>query len=270
MRSGQSKLPYWAAAGGIVLLLLLLVAPRVLGYSPLPLTRQWVLCATSLVVFLLACGHAVTGRLAGALIDERKRMSVSRLQTAVWTVIILPAFLVAALANLGTPLTALDIAIPEEVWGLLGISVTSLVGSPLIKNKQRNEPLDGGAAQPERLARIAVANRVVLNGQEIQGTLVANKERKDASGIDLIQGEAVGAQDMLDMGKIQMLFFTIIVALAYAAALHEMFVQAQAGTGRVAAFPDVTPGMLALLGISHAGYLGNKAAASTPAAPPEG
>ncbi len=41
---------------------------------------------------------------------------------ALWTVLILSAFLIAALTNMDDPTTALNIGIPEEVWALLGIS----------------------------------------------------------------------------------------------------------------------------------------------------
>lgn len=67
------------------------------------------------------------------------------------------------------------------------------------------------------------------------------------------------------MSKVQMFFFTIIIILAYAAALGTMF-----GTARptgIDAFPALNESVVALLGISQAGYLTYKAVPHT--APPQ-
>ena len=53
-----------------------------------------------------------------------------------------------------------------------------------------------------------------------------------------------------------MFYFTLILVLAYAVALGTTF----AGEAeKIAEFPALGPGMVALLGISHAGYLVHKA-----------
>jgi hypothetical protein len=56
-------------------------------------------------------------------------------------------------------------------------------------------------------------------------------------------------------------FFTLIVVFAYAAAVGAMLYGARA----VSSLPDLSTGMVALLGISHAGYLTAKAVPSNPA-----
>lgn len=53
-----------------------------------------------------------------------------------------------------------------------------------------------------------------------------------------------------------MFCFTLILVLAYGAALAALFASAE---GKVAALPSLGPEMVVLLGISHAGYLANKA-----------
>jgi hypothetical protein len=52
-----------------------------------------------------------------------------------------------------------------------------------------------------------------------------------------------------------MFFFTLLLVLTYATAIGSLL----KNDPLPAALPDVSGGMLALLGISHAGYLANKA-----------
>jgi hypothetical protein len=56
-----------------------------------------------------------------------------------WTIVVLSAFFAAVLSNLmaGQP-NPLAIAVPSELWLLMGISTTSLVSSLLIKSTKRN------------------------------------------------------------------------------------------------------------------------------------
>ena len=89
----------------------------------------------SFALFTFVCGQGVTGRWMGALIDERNVMSLSRFQMVAWTLLILSAYLTAALANIATGQAhPLAINLPQELWVLLGIGTASLVGSPLLLN----------------------------------------------------------------------------------------------------------------------------------------
>jgi hypothetical protein len=74
----------------------------------------------------------------------------------------------------------------------------------------------------------------------------------------------VGNIGHLDIGKIQMFYFTIIIIFAYGAALTSLF----AGTSseKIGAFPTLSQSVIALLGISQAAYLANKAVPRTPTA----
>jgi hypothetical protein len=61
-------------------------------------------------------GHGITGRPQGLLIDERRKMSLSRLQLVLWTVTILSGLLTAAVSNIGVRTAApLAIVIPSQV-----------------------------------------------------------------------------------------------------------------------------------------------------------
>jgi hypothetical protein len=77
----------------------------------------------------------------------------------------------------------------------------------------------------------------------------------DARLADLFQGDEIGNAAHLDLGKVQMLFFTLILVLAYGVALANLFTKATP----IVMLPALDGGMVALLGISHAGYLLNKA-----------
>ena len=63
-----------------------------------------------------------------------------------------------------------------------------------------------------------------------------------------------------------MFFFTLVAAAAYIAQLHFAFLHPaakDASNQLITYLPALTPGMVGLLGISHAGYLANKAAPHT-------
>ena len=94
------------------------------------------------------------------------------------------------------------------------------------------------------------------------GTLYANGDIADATFTDLFEGEELNNASVIDLARVQMFFFTIVIAISYAVLLFE-----QISTGEFAtmdAFPRLGQGALALLGISHAGYLGGKSLDNTP------
>jgi len=80
-------------------------------------------------------GHGILGLWRGLLVDERNKMSLSRLQMILWTIIVLSGFLTVALLNIRSrQADALSITVPPQLWLLIGISTTSLIGAPLILN----------------------------------------------------------------------------------------------------------------------------------------
>jgi hypothetical protein len=126
----------------------------------------------------------------------------------------------------GQPTTPLSVQIPSEVWVLLGISTTSLVASPLIKHQS-------------------------------QDRVVKNQSATEAKLSDFFRGEQTGDFTQLDLGKVQMFFFTAIVIGAYAVALASMFLTRELSA--ITSLPALDSGVIAMLGVSHAGYLTNKA-----------
>jgi hypothetical protein len=313
-QTAQGNAPYHGLSHIVlfVVVIILTIAVVVVAFSQAirPIVI-WVILLALLTALLLVISHAYTHRWLGFLIDERNKYSLSRLQMALWTMIILSAFLAAVLSNLhlvqivtvtgavnppqvvfapvGTlvidvlaqvgiydpeaetisqevdvsqldlsatvhdgqviyvPLqgevipqtevqsdepdpdeitTPISVQIPSEVWVLLGISTTSLVVAPLIKSQS-------------------------------QERIVKNQSATEAKVSDLFRGEQIGDFTQIDLGKVQMFFFTAIVVGAYAVALASMFITRELSA--ITSLPALDSGVIAMLGVSHAGYLTNKA-----------
>jgi hypothetical protein len=221
-------------------------------WLPWGVYSSWIVVMIALAVFTLVVGRGVTGVWKGAFVDERLRMSLSRLQMLTWTVVIVAALGTMAIARAQTdPVNAMDITVPSTVWALLGISTTSLIGSPLIKNAKKDP-----AAGPDPARAVELLAAMGKGGAQVtvEGQVVKNTSIDDASFADLFMGEYVETFTILDIAKIQMFFFTVLLVLAYAISVGRTL----RGDPTLAALPDVGTGMLPLLGISHAGYLLSK------------
>ena len=248
---------------GIGLVLIILAGGLAGWLVPLDTTERmrglWLAEMFLLFIFAFVAGKGITGVWRGLFIDERNKMSLSRLQMALWTVLLLSAYLTAALFNLrkGQP-DPLSVTLHPALWGLMGISTVSLVGSPLIKSTKKEAPASEN--EEAKTKSLLTGQGVNLNRVEVQGQLLVNKDPQDASWTDLFKGEEVGNAANLDLGKVQMFYFTLIIWFAYASSLAAML---KPDVPRIGAFPDVSPCMLALLAISHAGYLAVKAVPHT-------
>lgn len=239
-------------------LLLLVVGVLLVGLllARVALAWAWVINLVLFLSFTSVAGHGITGLWRGLFIDERNKISLSRFQMVMWTVVVLSAYLTAALYNIrwnptGEPL---GIAIPYQLWILMGISTTSLVGSPLIKTTKKQRT----AADEERQKTLSLLEKEGVPEQQVRtsGQLVMNAELQFARWSDMFKGEETGTAAHLDLSKIQMFYFTIVLVIAYAVLLGAGFA---ATTGQVSALPSLDSSILALLGISHAGYLTHKA-----------
>jgi hypothetical protein len=218
------------------------------------LAPGWSYVATTgaLAMFLLVLGQTISGTPFGVLINERNLMSLSRVQAAVWTVLVIGGYLTMAISRVkaGTP-AAVDIAIPQELWLAMGISTTSLLGTPLILSAKRSRKPD------EKMVRNTSA-QLAEDATDIQqnchGTLYANKNLQDARVSDLFQGDEVGNTAHVDLAKVQMFYFTLIAAVSYF-----MDVASAVMAGKTGGLPPLSEGFVALLAISHGGYLLGKA-----------
>jgi hypothetical protein len=88
------------------------------------------------------------------------------------------------------------------------------------------------------------------------GKLYKNENPSDARLYDLVCGEETTNADILDLSRVQNLFFTLIPVGAYAVSLASSVV---VSAFPLNAFPELSESAVALLAISHAGYLVSKA-----------
>jgi len=255
-------------------LVVIVVAAYLVGQA-LPASQiqwTWLVFLAALTLFTMLVSHGITGRFwLGWLINEQYRMSLSRLQMFLWTVVILSGFFAAVLANVksGHQLNALNIAIPEELWLAMGISTTSLVGSPLIlsdkKKKKTNLEAVARSYNYDVQALAAGDDSTVNQVKEkananFTGQLHRNTKPEGARLYDLVRGEETGNCNVLDLSRLQNLFFTLVLVGAYAATLgaHLIAGASKISETAIGSFPGLSAGFVALMGISHAGYLAAK------------
>lgn len=246
----------WAGIPVFLLIIVLTVGPwRFPDYRSAVFLISMVLMLAELNVI----GLLVNGRFAGAFIDNRNRLSLSKLQAAGWTVVVLGAFATAAAYNIAaamygdTSVGALAITIPNELLLAMGISATSLVATPaLLTLKSQQEPEQGALTS----AKQALDDNNMSNN----GKVLVRDDPKDATWADLVTGEEVGNVASPDLGKIQQAFITLLLLGGYIA---YCFAQLDGSQDVITGLPTVDRSFVWLLGISHASYLAYKAVPHT-------
>ncbi len=250
-----------ATAGALVVLT---VAIAVAGWY-LPAGTNWLVVLALIAIFFLLTGKAITGRALGILINERKLMSLSRFQLVVWTGLIVSGFFVIALERIHSAVAVqpLAIGIDWQIWALLGISTASFVGTPLLNtNKKSKEP---------RKVELVKKTATRFNEHEDdvehnrEGILYGNSSIAFARFTDMFQGDELANAQLVDVAKLQLFFFTIVVAIAYGTQLFQLIAYGDLDLPGVR-LPVLQDGLLALMGVSHAGYLGAKGIDQTPTA----
>lgn len=238
---------------GIILIFFMII----LGYfSYIYLPLFWMIILGLMFAFLLVLGLA-TGDIRGVLIDDRNQMSLSRFQLVSWTLIIISAYFTLSLSRVhelyNSPdlVSAMIIAVPWEIWTLLGIGTTALVGTNLIlgDKKGKNYKKEENNEDPY----------INLNKE---GVVCKNLSSKGAKLTDIFIGDELAECSNLNLAKIQMFFFTILILIAYSVLLLQLM---SANSPKdINSFPPLSQDLVILLGISNGGYLLQKAAPSTP------
>ena len=239
------------AANIVILVVLVVIGVK---WDPAHMTSAWLVIMVLMLAFMVIFSHGITGDWRSLLIDGRFRMSLSRLQLLSWTLLILSALLAAVYKNLGLDsISPLEIKIPSELWVLMGISTASAISAPaVIANKRKVRP----DAKEKKAVKTAMQHQH-FTVPDLDGVLLKNKGFKDARWGDLLKGDEAGNAVSVDLGKIQMFFFSFIIIVSYGIAVAKLL----AGDGQILMLPAVDEGMNVLLGISHTGYLANKAVA---------
>jgi len=207
----------------------------------------WLVTLVAIVALCASIGRGISERWDALLIDSRNRVSLSRLQMFAWTVLLLSALTTAAASNLHISgnIQALAIDIPGELLAAMGIATTSLAATPaLLKLK------DAGGGN----------------------TLLAkNKAATDAGWLEIFRGDETNSAGLPDLSKVQQFLITLVLVGGYAVLIGNVFLDpGQLGPapgpgpapqpGTIWTLPPIDEKFIWLLGISHAGYLGYKAA----------
>lgn len=251
MRTAQKPLYHSLACLG--LLALLVITPSY-GVARGDGSAAFFALVIEFSLLVMVAGHWVTGCWRGALINDRNRISLDQTQVILWTILVLSAFLTGVQENIASEsMNPLEIEVPTTVWVLLGISTTTLVGAPLIESRKKAQSSDD-REQAEAMNKLVNQGR---NGAFLttSGRLIANERMTDARWTDLFEAEELSRSGRIDMGKIQMTLFTVVVGMAYAAEISRHL----ALEGGFSGLPPLSETMVTLVGISHAGYLATKA-----------
>lgn len=103
--------------------------------------------------------------------------------------------------------------------------------------------------------------------QETDGVLHRNTDPSQADWVDLFRGDEIGNYKLVDISKVQMFFFTIVLIVGYAAAVYKLLLDGTALQNPLGlSLPAFSESMNGLLAISHAGYLAVKTVDRTGAA----
>lgn len=226
----------------------------------------WLISLVPLIMMLGAIGWAVHGRLDGVLIDRDNRISLSRLQLVLWTVLLMGALQAAGIFNSTVTypqsfgaemmLGPLDIRIPPEIWTLLGLGSFTAVVAPVIKQGNRTRPLRAPEKDTDIVSEIK-HDRGLREAGRFAGRVYQNASSNDARWIDLVMGDYEGAAH-IDISKLQHFVLTLLLLLIYGLALFAIMDKSLPLSEPINRFPDISPGLLSLLGISHAAYLADK------------
>jgi hypothetical protein len=288
-------------ATATILSLVLIAAILALAWAA-PLQWAFIGVMILMLIFCVLLGVVICKQPLGILISEQNVISLSRFQTVLWTVILISSFLVIAMARIKNGVVAgddsaelgdpLNIIFGKDLLGLLGITAVSLVGSPIISaiKKSKQPAADVAEKTAKQMVMLnnvpdsIAATRPTPNGPEVKtaaamraetsevGTVIAenaegilykNPKASDASFTDIFEGNEVGNAAHVDLAKVQMFFFTLAVAVAYAVSLWDI-ISSEAIYGADFTFPSVSSGLVGVLGISNLGYLASKSVDHTP------
>jgi len=228
---------------------------------------------------VMGFGAAVTGRAFGIAMTGWNDYSLSKLQMALWTIVVLAGLLTSAKLNLldyfaalpdaadparqaGQPLA---IAIPPELLAAMGIAAFSTAATPAIlalKSGQSSTAGQVAAAQQRLVNRSGADGGTVQNTGKAAGFVSANS----ASWLDLVTGDEVANSGIVDLSKVQQLLVTLLLLGTYVIMLARGFAHASVW---IDALPPLDEHFVELMALSHASYLVYKATPkSSQGAPP--
>lgn len=215
------------------------------------------LLALSLII--IGFGAVVSHNLWGFALSSRNAYSLSKLQMAGWTVVVLGALFTAAELRIfhyfsNVSGSALDIAIPGDLLAAMGIAIFTTAATPAVLALKAG----GNPSDSQRIAaaqRLADQTQTTSNNIGNVGHVMMRADQSLARWSDIVSGDEVANAGMVDLSKVQQLLITLLLLGLYSG----MMISAIAARSSLDALPALSQSFIGLLAISHAGYLTYKA-----------
>ena len=228
-------MPRFRFAGLVFLLVAVNIGAGILstvGWFGAPLAKgPCALAAWLLTIVLLMGCFVIIGRIPpvvdwrGVLIDQRNRISLSRFQLVMWTLLVISGIITEGTLNAiwvqGNPL---DLQIPSQLWILLGLSSGSAVAAP------------------------------VVLGMKADTNSLSTNQLNQHGWRDMFYGDDTGNDDQVDFSKVQQFFFTVVLVMVYGVQLAMIML----GQAKLI-FPTLDNGFIGLMGVSQVAYISYKA-----------
>jgi hypothetical protein len=217
----------------VVLIVVLNVGAGILSMNNKAATG-WLLLPWLLTAILMVLCFAVIGRLPpvvdsrGVLIDQRNRISLSRLQLVVWSLLVISAVVTyGALNGVWGRSAPLGLDIPKELWILLGLSTASFVAAPMVLAPKENA--------------------------------LATKPFGGHAWRDIFYGDDTGNADQVDFSKVQQFFFTVVLVTVYGVGLGSVLMKTIPASETLLKFPPLDPNFIGIMAVSQVAYIAYKA-----------
>ena len=188
----------------------------------------WIVCLSALLALAWWIGSKSPHGALGILIDGRGRYSLTHFQVVLWTLVILSSVLGVLISHGFDPQA---VQIPPELLGLMGISAGSGVLAAGVKG---TKDAPGSRANVARAGSFTLSNRT-------KTTITAHFAQV------WLEEEGDQADQVVSITKYQNFIFTLVILRFY-------FTAAWNSGG----LPELPEGIVWLIGISHAGYVGGK------------
>ena len=253
----------------------------------------WIVCIGLVVALCAIVGDGITGRVSGILLNNENKFSLTVLQIVGWTLVLLPAIAVALSFNEQSTEAgkqSFTLEVPNEIWLLLGLSLATAAGTRIVLERKADTGEETVTPDQLRIANLRPATGfdpangqrtfaptgsgtdlefrkatifMTRSGEQVLqvGLLQVNPDPSQARIANFFDGSEIGNFQFADIGKVQMLLITGMAILGYAFLIGSLFADSSQQT--VSGLPAFSETLLALIAVSHAGYLGYQAVPHT-------
>lgn len=228
--------------------------------SAFSLVFPFAFAGSAILVLLCALARLISTNLWAFAINRHNRVSLSMLQTALWTILIVAGYAMLTLFNMGY--ATAQPAVSASIFPNIDPTLFALMGIALVLPGATTVIMAG---RPERPG-VAEVTKV---GSMMLGLARADSRRdhSKATLLDLFVDEDEMGKRSMALTRVQDVLFTLLLLVAYHAALRGMFSNISIDSvlqpssingGFFDAMPVPDADALVLIGISHAAYLTGK------------